>query len=147
MSYSSNQLGSTILHCELDLFYDTPVVCGCSKCKGLMKSLRRVIYFNYINDRLPKVDGLIPPTAVKSIIGDIEKKHKNTSIFSFFEKLESKSTKFHPKLAKPFPYIEPMESSSERKYNINTTQNISTKRSKKNYDLIEKMSKYTPKYF
>ena len=38
-----------------------------------------------------------------------------------------------------------MESFSEPKYDINTTQNISTRRSKMLYALREKMSKYTPR--
>jgi hypothetical protein len=95
--------------------------------------------------KLPKVDDLIPPTVVKNPIGDIEKTHRNTSICSFFEKLEARSTKFHPKLTNMSPSVESMESSSEPKYDINTTQNISTRRSKKLYELREKMSKYTPK--
>lgn len=35
MPYSNNQLGSIVLHCELHLFYDTPIVCGYSKGKVL----------------------------------------------------------------------------------------------------------------
>ena len=123
MPYSSNlQSGSTILHCELDLFYDTPMVCGCSKCKGLKKNPRRVTLFHYINDRLPKFDGLIHPTVVNKPIGDIEKTHMNTSMFSFFEKLEARSTTIPPKLANPSPSVESTKSTySEPKYDINTT--------------------------
>jgi hypothetical protein len=76
----------------------------------------------------------------------IEKTHRNTSICSFFENFEAKSTKFHPKLAKPSPYVKSIERSSEPKYDINTTQNISTRKSKKLYELREKMSKHRPKY-
>jgi hypothetical protein len=146
MPSSNNQPGSMVLHRELDLFYDTPVVCGCSKCKGLKKNPRCVTLSHYINDRLPKVDGLIPPTMVKNPIGDIEKTCRNTSICSFFENLEARSTKFHPKLTNSSPSVESTKSSSEPKYDINTTQNISTRRSKKLYELREKMSKYTPKF-
>ena len=35
MPSSNDQPRSTLLHREFDLFYDTPIVCGCSKCKGL----------------------------------------------------------------------------------------------------------------
>jgi hypothetical protein len=79
---SSNNLllRSTILHRELDLFYDTLIVCGCSKCKGLKKNPRHVTLSLYINDQLPKVDGLIPPITIKNPIGDIEKTHNNTFI-------------------------------------------------------------------
>jgi hypothetical protein len=95
-----------VVHHELDLFYDTPVVCGCSKCKVLKKNHVSVTLSHYINDRPPKVDGLIPPTVVKNLIGDIEKTRRNTSICSFFEKLEVKSTKFLPKLTNPSPFFE-----------------------------------------
>ena len=87
----------TINH-ELDLFYDTLVVCGFSKCKGLNKNPQPITFFHYINDQLPEVDGLIPPTAIKNPIGDIEKKRRNTSLCSLFDKLEAMSTKFHHKL-------------------------------------------------
>jgi hypothetical protein len=102
---------------------------------------------HYINDQLPKVDGLIPPTAVKNPIVDIKKTSRNTSICSFFEKLEARSTTFHPKFPNLSPSVGSMESSySEPKYDINTTQNITTMRSKKLYELKAKMSKYTPKF-
>ena len=53
---------------------------------------------------------------------------------------------FRPKSNDPSPSIESTKSSySDPKYDINTTQNISTRRSKKLYELREKMSKYTPK--
>jgi hypothetical protein len=147
MSSSNNlQPWSMVLHYELDLFYDTPVVCSCSKCKELKKISRHVTLSHYINDRLPKVDGLIPPIAVKNPIGDVEKTHRNTSICCFFEKLEARSTKFCSQLANPSFSIESMESSSEPKYDINTTQNISTSRSKKLYEIRAKMSKYTRNY-
>jgi hypothetical protein len=132
MSSSSNlQTGSTILHRELDLFYDTPVVCGCSKCKGMKRNPQHVTLTlsHCINDRLPKVDGLIPPTTVNNPIGNIEKIRRNTSICSFFENLEAKSNTFRSKLANLSPSIESMECSySEPKYDINTTQNITTRR-------------------
>ena len=72
MPSSNNQhpRSMTINH-ELDLFYDTLVVCGCSKCKGLKKNTRCVTLSHYINDRLPKVGNIIPPIAVKIPIGDI----------------------------------------------------------------------------
>jgi hypothetical protein len=65
----------------------TPVVCGCSKCKGLKKNPRCVTLSHYINDRLPKVDGLIPPTVVKNPIGDIEKTHVGTLPYAPFLKI------------------------------------------------------------
>jgi hypothetical protein len=53
---------------------------------------------------------------------------------------------FHPKLANLSPSIDSMDISySEPMYDINTTQNITTRRSKKLYELREKISKYTPK--
>jgi hypothetical protein len=105
MPSSSNlQHGSTLLQCELDIVYDTSVVCGCSKCKELKKNPRCVTLSHYINDRLPKVDGLIPSTVVNNPIGDIEK--TRSSICSFFKKLEAKSTMFPPKLANLSPSIE-----------------------------------------
>jgi hypothetical protein len=75
---------------------------------------------------------------VKNPIGDIEKTHRNTSICFFFEKLEARSTKLHPKLANPSPSVESTKRFSEPKYDINTTQNNSTGRSKKLYELREK---------
>ena len=62
-----------------------------------------------------------------------------------FDKLEVRSTKFEPKLTNLSPYVESTESSSEPKYDINTTQNTYTRRSKKSYELRAKMFKYTPK--
>jgi len=44
----------------------------------------------------------------------------------FFENLEAKSAIFCPKLTNLSPSIESIKSSSEPKYDINTTQNIST---------------------
>jgi hypothetical protein len=71
----------------------------------------------------------------------------NTSICSFFENLEARPPMFHPKLANSSPSVDSIESSySEPKYDINTTQNITTRRSKKLYELREKISKYTPKF-
>jgi hypothetical protein len=108
----------------------------------LKNNPRHVTLSHYINDRLPKVDGLVPP--VKNPIGDIEKTRRSTSICSFFDKLKSISTKFHPKLANPSPSIQSMKNYSEPKYDIDTTQNISTRRSEKLYELRVKLSKYTP---
>jgi hypothetical protein len=74
-------------------------------------------------------NGLILPTTVNNPIGDIEKTQRNTSICSFFEKLQARSTTFHPKLADLSPSIVSSKSSySEPKYDINTTQNITTRR-------------------
>lgn len=112
MSSSNNQPKSTKINHELDLFYDTPVVCGCSKCKGLKKNPLCVTLCHYFNDRLPNVDNLIPSTTVKNPIGDIENTCRNTSICSFFDKLEVRSTKFHPKLINLSPYVESTKSSS-----------------------------------
>ena len=81
------------INLELDLFYDTLIVCGCSKSKGLKKNPRSITLSDYINDRLPKVDGLTPPTVANNPIGDIEKTHRNTSLYSFFDKWEVRSTK------------------------------------------------------
>ena len=130
MSSSSNlQPGSMVLHYELDVFYDTPVVCGHSKFKGLKKNPQCVTLSHYINDRLPKVGGLIPPTAVNNPIGDIEKTRRNTSICSFFENLEDISTMFHTKLSNQSSFVDSMKSSySDPTYDINTTQNITTGR-------------------
>jgi hypothetical protein len=84
---------------------------------------------------------------VNNTISDIEKTCRHTSICSSFEKLESRSTTFHPKLADLSPSVESTKSSySEPTYDINTTQNITTRISKKLYELRVKMSKYTPKY-
>ena len=94
MPYSNNQPGSMTLNHELDLFYDTLVVCGFQRCKGLMKNPSRVTLSHYINDRLSKVVGLIPTTVVNNPIRDIEKTCENTSICSFFENLEFKKISF-----------------------------------------------------
>ena len=67
---SSNHIRPTVLHRELDLFYDTQVVCGYSKCHSLKVNPRRLTLSHYINDQLPKVDSLIPPIVVKDLIGD-----------------------------------------------------------------------------
>lgn len=132
MASSSNQLESMVLHCEFELFYETPVVCGYLKCKGLKNNSRRVTLSHYINDWLPKVDDLIPPTVVKKPINDIEKTCRNTfSMCSFFDQLEARSTKFHRKLTNVSPSFESTNSSSEPNFDINTTQNMSTRRSKK----------------
>ena len=106
MSSSNNQPWSTTLNREFDLFHETLLVCGCSKCKGLKKNPQCVTLSHYINEQLPKVDDLIPPTAIKNPIWDIEKTHRNTSICSAFDKLEARSTKFHPKLTNPSPSVE-----------------------------------------
>ena len=137
MPSSSNQPGSMVLHHEFNLFYDTPVVCGYSKCKRLKENRWCATLSHYINDWIPKVDSLIPPTMVNNLIGDIE---KTCRICSFFENLEAKSTKFCPKLTNPSPFVQSTESSSEPKYDINSTQNISTRISKKLYELRAKFS-------
>jgi hypothetical protein len=131
MPSSSNQPMLMVLHCDMDLFYDIVLEFGCSKFKWLKKNPRCVMLSHYINGRLRKVDGLILPTTVKNPIDDIEKTCRNTSICSFFYKLEAKSTNFHPKLTNPSPFVESTKSSSEPKYDINTTQNIYTRISKK----------------
>ena len=66
MPSSNNQSRSTTITNELNIFYDTPVVCGFSKCKGLNKNCQCVTLSHYINDQLPKVDDLIPPTTIKN---------------------------------------------------------------------------------
>ena len=100
---------------------------------------------NYINERLPKVDDPVPPTMVKNPIGGIEKTHRSTTICSFSWNLEAISIKFHPNLKKPSICVELNESYHEIKYDFNTTQNISMKRSKNLYEVREKISKYTPR--
>ena len=106
MPSSNNQRpGSTIINHELDVFYDTPIVCDCSKCKVLKKNPQHVTLSHYINDRLPKVDNLLPLSVVKNPIGDIGKTHRDTSIFSFFDNLEARQTKFHPKFTNSSPSI------------------------------------------
>ena len=106
--------------------------------EGLNKNCQCVTLCHYINYHLPKVNGLLPPTVVKNTIGDIKKTYGNTSICSYFDKLEVISTKFHPKLTNPCPFFESTKSSSETKYDINTTQNICARRSKKLYELRKK---------
>ena len=86
-SSSCNPGSSTIIRHELELFYDTLVVCGCSKCQGLKENPQLVTLTHYTNDILPDVDGLIPPTIVKNPKGDIEKTHMNTSLCSFWKML------------------------------------------------------------
>jgi hypothetical protein len=84
---------------------------------------------------------------VNNPICDIEKTRRNTSICSFFEKLEGGSTTFRHKLVDLPPSIESTKSSYiDPKYDINTTQNITTRRSKKVYERRVKKSKYTPKF-
>jgi hypothetical protein len=98
-------------------------------------------------DQIPKLCGLIPPIAVKNPISDIEKIGRNTSICSFFQKLEAISTLFPPKLPNMSPSLQSMEISySDPKYDINISQNISTRRSKNLYELTVKMSKYKTKF-
>jgi hypothetical protein len=41
-------------------------------------SPQRVIIPHYVIDQLPKVDGLVLPTMINNLIGDIEKTHRNT---------------------------------------------------------------------
>ena len=78
----------TLIWHDLELFYDTPIVCGCLKFQGLKESPRRVTLIHYTNDILPNVDGLISPIAVKNIIGDIENTHKNTFLYTILKNLE-----------------------------------------------------------
>jgi hypothetical protein len=98
--------GPMIHHYELDLFYDTLVVCDYSKCRGLKVNSRSVILSHYVNDQLPKFHGLAPPISIKDLIGSIEKTHRNTSICSYFEKLEAKSIVFCLKSTKSSPFVE-----------------------------------------
>ena len=93
------------IYCDLDLFYGAPIVCGCSKCQGLKEKPYHVRLTNYTNDWIPNVDGLIPPSAEKNPIGDIEKTHRKTSLCLFLETLEAKTTMFHHKLTKPIAYV------------------------------------------
>jgi len=62
-----------------------------------------------------------------------------------FLKFETKQIVFHLKSTNLRPSIEWTKISRDPKYDINTTQNISTSKSKKLYELRETMSKYTPK--
>ena len=66
------------------LFCDTLVLSICSKCKGFNDYPCHVTLSHYINDKLVKLDGHIPPTMAKNLIGDIETTHRNTSICSTF---------------------------------------------------------------
>ena len=144
-SSNDQRHGSTSINHELDIFYDTSIVCGFSKCKGLNKNLGHVTLSHYINDWLPIVYGKIPPNAVDNPIRGIEKAHRNTYLCSFFDNLEAISTKFHPKLTNQSFSVESAQSSSEPKYDISTMpQKNCTRRSKTLYELREKMSKYTP---
>ena len=132
-----------VLHYEIDLFYDNlAAVCGCSKYIRLSNNPQCVIVSHYINDQLPKLNNLLP-IAIKNLIGYIKDTHKNASICSIFYKLEGTSTKFHPKLTNVSPFVESMESSSDTKYNINASQNISTRRSTKLYELRENVQVHT----
>ena len=90
---------------------------------------------HYTNDRLPNVDGLIPPTVVKNPIGYIEKTHRNTSLCSFLKTLEAKTTMSHPKLTNPSLDVQSTKSSSDPKYDMNATQHIFTRGSKKLHEL------------
>ena len=73
------------------------------------------------------------------------KTRRNTSLCSVFENLEAKAIMFSPELTNPFAFVQSTESSSNPKYDVNGTQNISTMRAKTLYGLREKMSKYTPR--
>jgi len=145
MLSSTNHLAPVVFHYEFNLIYDTPVVCGFSISKGLKVNPRCVTSSHHINDQLPKFCGLIPPTEVKDPIGNIETTHRNTFVCSFFEKLEVKSTMFHSKFTNLSPSIELTKNSSKPKYDIDTTQNISTRIFKKLYTMRPKLSKYTPR--
>ena len=82
-SSSHNPSSLMIIHREMELFYDTPIVCGCSKCQGLKENPQHVTITHYTNDILPNVDGLIPPTRVKNPIGD-KKRHVGTLPYAHF---------------------------------------------------------------
>ena len=57
---------------------------------------------------------------VKNPIGDIEKTHRNTSIFSFFDKLEVRPTMFHHKLthAGVWAHDQSLDSRKYKKFKI-----------------------------
>ena len=57
--------------------------------------------------------------------------------------LESKTTMSHPKLTNPCSYVKSIEISSDPNYDLNVTQPISIRRSKKLHELREKLSNYT----
>ena len=61
------------------------------------------------------------------------------------KKLEAKTTMSHPKLTNPCSYVKSIEISSDPNYDLNVTQPISIRRSKKLHELREKMSMYTPR--
>ena len=106
MPYSNHNIGSLMVIChELDLFDDTLVICGCSKCQWLKENPWRVTLTHYTNDWLPNVEGTIPPTVVKNPIGDIEKTRTNYYLCSFSENLEFKTTMSCPKLTNPYDSI------------------------------------------
>ena len=69
-----------VLQHELDLFYDTLVVCICSKYKGLNVNPMHATLSHYINDQIQKFVSQIPPTVVNDPIDEIEKTRRNTSI-------------------------------------------------------------------
>ena len=144
MSSSSDDPGSsTVIRRELELFYDTPVVCGCSKCQVLKENPLCVTLTHYKNDKLPIVYGLIPPTVVNNPIGDIEKTRMNTSLCSFLKMLEAKTTMSHSKLTNPSAYLQSTEIFSDPKYDMNATQSIITRRSKKLHELRENVQVHT----
>jgi hypothetical protein len=60
----------------------------------------------------------------------------------FFLILKTKSTMFHPKLTNVTPFVESKNISSKPKYDIITTQDISTRRFKTLYEMREKHSKH-----
>ena len=133
-----------VIHHEIEIFYDTQVVCGCSKCQGLKEKPQLVTLIHYTNDMLPNVDGLIPPTTVKNPIDDIGNTHKNASLCSFLKMLEAKTTMSHHTLTNPSDYVHSIEILCDPKYDLNFMQPISTRRSKNLHELREKISKYTP---
>ena len=104
-SSNHNIRSLTIIFRDLYLFYDTLVACGCSQHQGLKENPRHSSLTHYTNDQLPNVDGLIPPIVVKKPIDDIEKTRRNTSLCSFLEKLEAKTTMFHPTLTNSFTFV------------------------------------------
>lgn len=77
-----------ILNYELDLFYDTLILCDYSKIKGLKVNPWRVINSHYVSDPLPKVYDLIPPIVINDPTGNKERTCKNTFISSIYQTLE-----------------------------------------------------------
>jgi hypothetical protein len=85
MSFSNDHPRPMVLHRKLDIFYKTHVVCGYSKCKGMKVNPRYVTLSHYVNEKLPKFNGLIPPTMVNNLIGDIENTLRNNLYVPFLK--------------------------------------------------------------